>query len=153
MGVRLYSPSSGRFLSTDPVRGGNANAYEYCVGDPINCRDTSGAMRWGSRSYSFWSPAWWGIIHFNKSETVYLAWGSGIMFNAVWYAGGKFPIAGALARRLLIAVEMYLFYFSGVAGYAAARGRCVGVMFYGRKYWASYALQSAYLPIIWTERC
>lgn len=44
MGVRLYDPVSGRFLSTDPVLGGNANAYEYCSGDPINCVDLDGRI-------------------------------------------------------------------------------------------------------------
>jgi RHS repeat-associated protein len=43
MGVRLYNPSTGRFLSQDPVYGGNANSYEYCAGDSVNCSDTSGA--------------------------------------------------------------------------------------------------------------
>ncbi|MFJ8275139.1 hypothetical protein ACIQ8G_33460 [Streptomyces sp. NPDC094154] len=28
MGVRLYNPATGRFLSPDTVYGGNANAYE-----------------------------------------------------------------------------------------------------------------------------
>ncbi|WP_131785661.1 RHS repeat-associated core domain-containing protein [Protofrankia symbiont of Coriaria ruscifolia] len=45
MGVRLYNPLTGRFLQVDPVVGGNANAYDYCVGDPINCTDLDG--RWG----------------------------------------------------------------------------------------------------------
>ncbi|WP_405085998.1 RHS repeat-associated core domain-containing protein [Microbispora sp. NBC_01389] len=44
MGVRLYNPTAGRFLQVDPVIGGNANAYDYCNGDPINCRDLDG--RW-----------------------------------------------------------------------------------------------------------
>ncbi|WP_406395818.1 DNRLRE domain-containing protein [Streptomyces sp. NBC_00887] len=42
MGVRLYNPATGRFLSSDPVYGGSANAYEYCGGDPINCSDLDG---------------------------------------------------------------------------------------------------------------
>ena len=29
MGVRLYNPATGRFLSVDPVPGGNANTYTY----------------------------------------------------------------------------------------------------------------------------
>lgn len=41
MGARLYNPSSGRFLSRDPVPGGNDNPYTYPV-DPINKFDTSG---------------------------------------------------------------------------------------------------------------
>ncbi|GII34382.1 DNRLRE domain-containing protein [Planotetraspora mira] len=46
MGVRLYNPLSGRFLSTDPVVGGNANSYEYCTADPINCVDLDGRFAW-----------------------------------------------------------------------------------------------------------
>ncbi|MBE3014933.1 DNRLRE domain-containing protein [Microbispora sp. NEAU-D428] len=42
MGVRLYDPSLGRFLQLDPVEGGSANAYEYCMGDPVNCTDLDG---------------------------------------------------------------------------------------------------------------
>jgi RHS repeat-associated protein len=46
MGVRLYDPTTGRFLSIDPVPGGSANAYEYCGGDPINRYDLDGRF-WG----------------------------------------------------------------------------------------------------------
>ncbi|MEU9073327.1 ricin-type beta-trefoil lectin domain protein [Kitasatospora sp. NPDC048538] len=45
MGARLYSPALGRFLQVDPVPGGNASAYDYCTGDPINCTDLDG--NWG----------------------------------------------------------------------------------------------------------
>jgi hypothetical protein len=43
MGVQSYNSQTGRFLSTDPIYGGNANPYDYCSGDPINCTDISGA--------------------------------------------------------------------------------------------------------------
>ena len=45
MGVRLYDPATGRFLSVDPVPGGNANDYAYPT-DPVNMFDLDG--RWGN---------------------------------------------------------------------------------------------------------
>jgi RHS repeat-associated protein len=48
MGVRLFSPVTGRFLSSDPVYGGNANSYEYRTGDPVNCTDLDGRASWPS---------------------------------------------------------------------------------------------------------
>ena len=45
MGVRLYDPNLGRFLSTDPIEGGSANGYEYAGGDPVN-RDDLDGTRW-----------------------------------------------------------------------------------------------------------
>lgn len=41
MGARLYNPTSGRFLSRDPVPGGNDNTYTYPP-DPINKFDLDG---------------------------------------------------------------------------------------------------------------
>ncbi|MGI8665151.1 MAG: RHS repeat-associated core domain-containing protein [Jatrophihabitans sp.] len=41
MGVRLYNPVTARFLSVDPVVGGNDNAYVYPL-DPLDMNDTSG---------------------------------------------------------------------------------------------------------------
>lgn len=41
MGVRLYNPVTGRFLSRDPIAGGNDNTYTYPV-DPINKTDLDG---------------------------------------------------------------------------------------------------------------
>ncbi len=42
MGVRLYVPALGRFLSVDPIHGGSANHYDYVAGDPINSYDLDG---------------------------------------------------------------------------------------------------------------
>ncbi|GAA3485813.1 hypothetical protein GCM10018966_103460 [Streptomyces yanii] len=58
MGVRLYNPVTGRFLSTDPVYSGGANAYAYPA-DPINNFDLDGRKvqakyNKNSRSCSFW---------------------------------------------------------------------------------------------------
>lgn len=43
MGARLYNPETGRFLSRDPVAGGNDNVYVYVdPPDPINKLDFNG---------------------------------------------------------------------------------------------------------------
>jgi RHS repeat-associated protein len=44
MGQRVFNPTTGRFLQTDPVLGGSANPYEYCFGDPVNCTDLGGTL-------------------------------------------------------------------------------------------------------------
>ena len=48
MGVRLYQPATGRFMSVDPVPGGSASAYDYCAADPVNCTDLGGTFSFGS---------------------------------------------------------------------------------------------------------
>ncbi|MET7550249.1 DNRLRE domain-containing protein [Streptomyces sp. NPDC005479] len=58
MGVRLYNPGTGRFLSIDPVYGGGANAFGYPA-DPINKFDLDGRKvlakyNKNSRSCSVW---------------------------------------------------------------------------------------------------
>jgi RHS repeat-associated protein len=42
MGQRVYLPTTGRFLQTDPVEGGSANAYDYAAADPVNNADLDG---------------------------------------------------------------------------------------------------------------
>ncbi|MFE2039811.1 DNRLRE domain-containing protein [Streptomyces sp. NPDC059477] len=42
MGARLYDAQTDRFLQRDPQYNGGANAYVYCSGDGVNCRDVSG---------------------------------------------------------------------------------------------------------------
>ncbi|WP_051810078.1 RHS repeat-associated core domain-containing protein [Actinoplanes subtropicus] len=80
MGVRLYNPVTGRFLSVDPVPGGNANPYDYVTGNPVNNNDLD-----GRRSYKRWTTwHWWGaVMHFtftkNMTKTFYEDGQSGII--------------------------------------------------------------------------
>jgi RHS repeat-associated protein len=59
MGARLYNPTTGRFLSTDPEPGGSANDYDYCAADPINCTDLDGRWpSWHSVRHAVWKYKW-----------------------------------------------------------------------------------------------
>jgi hypothetical protein len=42
MGIRTYIPQLGRYLQTDPIPGGSANAYAYVYADPVNTTDLTG---------------------------------------------------------------------------------------------------------------
>ena len=57
----IYVAILGRFLSVDPIAGGNANDYNY-PNDPINSNDLTGQMIWidgiGSRQASVASIKW-----------------------------------------------------------------------------------------------
>ncbi|MFI6927677.1 phospholipase A2 [Nonomuraea spiralis] len=52
MGVRLYQPKLGRFLQTDPVEGGSANAYDYANQSPTSNADLDG-KKW------YWCTNFW----------------------------------------------------------------------------------------------
>lgn len=73
MGVRLYNPNTGRFLSVDPVPGGSANAYEYAGQDPVNKLDLDG------RCWQVWQKRCRG------EHSGYRAWKSAAKM-AVWAA-------------------------------------------------------------------
>ena len=57
MGVRLYNPTTGRFLTTDPVEGGSAGPYLYPT-DPIDGFDLTG------QCWSWCNHVWHHFRHF-----------------------------------------------------------------------------------------
>jgi hypothetical protein len=74
MGVRLYNPNTGRFLSADPVAGGNENAYNY-PNNPIDEFDLDG--RWWHRRSIF--RAIGGVGRFAYRHRDEIALGLGIV--------------------------------------------------------------------------
>ncbi|MGK5450976.1 hypothetical protein [Streptomyces radiopugnans] len=50
-------------------------------------------------------------------------------------------------------IEWYLAYFAITAGYAAARGKSVGIGIGGGKKVASWTAKFASPPVIWVRRC
>ncbi|MFD9357894.1 DNRLRE domain-containing protein [Streptomyces sp. NPDC060031] len=87
MGVRLYNPVTGRFLSADPVYGGGDNAYAY-PGDPVNQFDLDG--RW-------WSPKKWWNQQRQRHASVDMAHSAGVFGLGV----ASFRYAGPVLKASL----------------------------------------------------
>ncbi|MCX3061427.1 DNRLRE domain-containing protein [Streptomyces beihaiensis] len=96
MGARLYNPATGRFLSIDRVFGGNANAYEYCHGDPVNCYDLTGLSSWRQ---TYVSRIHWG--HWRDTWGRWMkSWWKRNLINIIWWAtsANQIKIVGLKAR-------------------------------------------------------
>ncbi|MGW9448910.1 DNRLRE domain-containing protein [Streptomyces sp. NPDC055632] len=144
MGVRLYDSTTGRFLSKDRMYGGNANAYDYCFGEPINCTDLSGMW-----SYSTWSR-WWSPykhlwLYLNSRETSRLSTSAGA---ATGFFSAILPAFSGWAKVALEIFRAYAFYLFYVARTARWKGKCIGLYTYviTGVWWAS-------APSAWHRRC
>ncbi|MEV7280409.1 DNRLRE domain-containing protein [Streptomyces sp. NPDC093111] len=118
MGVRLYDPALGRFLSVDPVAGGSANAYDYAFADPVNQTDPDG--RWSRYRTKYYS---WGKVigHYWK---YWDGWG----WDFGWHVGGSAKIKFNWWATNKIANEgpYVLTVFGFVAGVISAVGGTAG---------------------------
>ncbi|WP_410788641.1 RHS repeat-associated core domain-containing protein [Kribbella sp. C-35] len=84
MGVRLYNPQTGIFTSTDPVPGGNTNAYTYPT-DTFNYVDLDGRINdrnWGGRGRSADFGGWRGQDPVRSSNASRKGWG--FKFSRFW---------------------------------------------------------------------
>ncbi|MFK0113909.1 DNRLRE domain-containing protein [Streptomyces sp. NPDC091217] len=145
MGVRLYDPTTGRFLSIDPVPGGNANAYEYCNGDPLNSFDLDGKWSWRKLARSTGRWAWkhkWDIALTAASFTPGLG-------GAVWAYRAYRVVRIARAARAIRFANGSVRASRGTAWLAGrmwvGRGATRGVAKNGARMWSKgkYAYRSA----------
>jgi RHS repeat-associated protein len=100
MGVRLYNPTLGLFLSVDPVPGGNRTAYGYPV-DPVDVFDLTGRWGWGWVSHA----ARWVGAHGSELAGGF-ALGACIVASAgVCAAAAGFAFAASFATRTVRAAR------------------------------------------------
>ncbi|MFM9441576.1 DNRLRE domain-containing protein [Streptomyces acidiscabies] len=124
MGVRLYNPATGRFLSVDPVHGGSANAYDYVNADPLNRFDLDGK--------------WWS---WKKAKRAARRVGRNVRRNWRTYAGYGATAACIVASAGTCAVASVAVF----AATAAADGR--GGRWRKRSYWRSTARSAAWTAV------
>lgn len=109
MGVRLYAAVIGRFLSVDPVPGGNTTAYNYPQ-DPINQLDVDGkkssTKSWKTRA----KDAWKAVRRWAGAKKGYRGWNgvnvsrglgitsavTGVVAAGFMLSGGGAPVGVAL---------------------------------------------------------
>ncbi|MDX3455540.1 DNRLRE domain-containing protein [Streptomyces sp. ME02-8801-2C] len=94
MGARLYNPSLGRFLQTDPVFQGSATAYDYVNQNPVTAFDLDGT-RTGSycRHGTMWKYCRLYLSEYRTQQLISaLNWGASVTTGlaiAVGAAGGE----------------------------------------------------------------
>ncbi|MFT9786797.1 RHS repeat-associated core domain-containing protein [Streptomyces rhizosphaericola] len=101
MDVRLYDPNTARFLQTDPVFGGNCNAYDCVCADPVNGTDLDG--RCGAWGNPFKKCDKWRILMWSRSPGSYwktIREGSTSAAKAGGVKYGKFGLAHIKDRHV-----------------------------------------------------
>ena len=81
MGVRQYDPTTGRFLSTDPVSGGNENDYNY-PNDPNNMSDVNGEYCVYFGSYCMYVYTYTAPVQ--RRPSPYFGYGSYLYYVDMW---------------------------------------------------------------------
>lgn len=88
MGVRMYDPSLGRFLSIDPVEGGSLNNYDYAGQDPVNGYDLDGRINWKRKLAKL------GLAIYGAADTLVIG-GATVAVGSLCVAGVP-PTLGAI---------------------------------------------------------
>jgi RHS repeat-associated protein len=117
MGVRLYDPTTGRFLSRDAMYGGNSNAYDYCSGNPVTCLDLSGLSK---HNYNGHHWHYWGlevdITRHRATNLEFVLGGAAGVTTIAAALAGIIP-GGQLASGLLWILDGVEGYYASWIGY------------------------------------
>jgi len=98
MGARVFLPWPGRFLTVDPVMGGNENAYTYPL-DPVDAFDLNGQFSlWGAVKNA-------GISVRKYRDQISMALGLVALFNPVGAVAFGFVTAAFVASTALSAAS------------------------------------------------
>jgi RHS repeat-associated protein len=105
MGVRLYDPSLGRFLSRDPVEGGCANDYTFGWNDPVNTFDLDGRKVLGICN-NMTSSAFTGTFTTQVGSDGSLQWG----FRLSWLMRRAFRLGITITAYIYVEGKRYTFH-------------------------------------------
>ncbi|MCK9876711.1 hypothetical protein MXD59_13140 [Frankia sp. Ag45/Mut15] len=112
MGVRLYDPSLGRFLQTDPEAGSSDNPYDCAHQDPHNTFDLNGRKWWKKTVRRV-------TRHWREAAQVAIA-GAAFVAGTVCIAATAGVCAGAVAGY---AIAAGIGAAGGAASYRVGAGR------------------------------
>ncbi|WUH95500.1 hypothetical protein OG900_38615 [Streptomyces sp. NBC_00433] len=128
MGVRLYDPTTGRFLSTDPLPTVGANAYDYATQNPVTRSDLTG-MYW---LFDFYH--WKGHIGFGFTVQQARMMYQGYLWGAAGLIGGLCSWAlGGIGAAICLGVV----------------GVIVGVMSQAVSAWGTYRYREVVFSYGW----
>ncbi|MEV5517739.1 RHS repeat-associated core domain-containing protein [Streptomyces flaveolus] len=152
MGVRLYSPATGRFLSADPVPGGSCNAYDYACADPVNSDDVTGCA-----TCRVPKQAWTGRSFTTVLRTTRWTYGSWQNYNHHWVwdvvSGDKGPVPITAWKRQYRYRKQYVFKCKVVAWYGWGKQKILAT--HETRYQYSYrdrtTYRIAFTGIKWTR--
>ncbi|MFJ3197944.1 DNRLRE domain-containing protein [Streptomyces griseoviridis] len=152
MGVRLYNPTTGRFLSADPIPGGSCNAYDYACADPVNSDDVTGCATCRVPKH-----AWTGRSFTTVLRTTRWSYGSWHNYNYHWFwdvvSGDKGPVPITAWKRQYRYRNQYVFKCKVVAWYGYGRQKILAT--YETRYQYSYrdrtSYRIAFTGIKWTR--
>ncbi|MFF4888124.1 DNRLRE domain-containing protein [Streptomyces nigra] len=138
MGVRLYDPAIGRFLSVDPVYGGNANAYTYPA-DPVNNYDLDGRhviKKYNKTSLKCGYYSCTLKLSRKKTKRLIDIIGNGVprlgaLGSAIAaLAGVSVPRAALVAAVVYAAAEFYAWYLGYLLDWYTGRGTKIVAYYY-----------------------